>query len=83
MVAEAAGPRLVEVEGEVLHPDNVSGVGGSEPDIGHDGNNHVLFHVEFARIEGPGVAESGESLVGEGNLEQLASGESSGKVFVR
>ena len=63
MVAEAAGPRLVEVEGKVLHPDDVSGVRGSEPDIGHDGDYHVFFHVELARVEGPRVAESGELLV--------------------
>ena len=83
MVAEAASPCLVEVEGKVLHPDDVSGVRGSKPDIGHDGDNHVLLHVELARVEGPRVAESGEHLVGEGNLEQLAGRKSSEKEFVR
>ena len=69
MVAKAASPCLVEVEGEVLHPDDESGVRGSESDVGHDGDNHVLLHVELSRVEIPRIAESGELLVGKDNLE--------------
>ena len=77
LVDKATGPRLIEVDGEVLHPDDISGVRGGEPDIGHDGDNHVLLHVELARVEIPRIAKSGELLFGEDNLEQFASGESS------
>ena len=69
MVAEAASPCLVEVDGEVLHPDNVSCERGSESDVGHDGDDHMLLHVELARVEVPCVAESGELLIGEDCLE--------------
>ena len=69
LVAKAASPCLIEVDGEVLHPDDESSVRGSEPDISHDGDNHVLLHVELARVEAPRVTESGEFFLGEGNLE--------------
>ena len=69
LVAEATSPCLVEVEGEVLHPNDVSGVRGREPNVGHDCDNHMFLHVELARIESPFVAESGEHLIGKGNFE--------------
>ena len=69
LVPKAASPRLVEVEWEVLHPDDVSGVRGRKSDVGHDGDNHVLLHVEPARVEAPRIAKSGELLFGEGSLK--------------
>ena len=83
MVAKAPSPRLVEVDGKVLHPYNVSCVRCREPDTGHDGDNHVLLHVELARVEVPCVAESGELLVGEDGLKKLSGRESSDDKFVR
>ena len=83
MVAKAPSPRLVEVDGKVLHPYNVSCVRCREPDTGHDGDNHVLLHVELARVEVPCVTESGELLVGEGGLKKLSGWESSDDKFVR
>ena len=83
LVAKAASPSLVKVEGQVLHPDDVSGVRSGESDVGHDGDDHMFFHVELARIEIPRVAESGELLIGEGGLKQLAGGESTSEEFMR
>ena len=69
LVAKVASPSLVEVDGEVLCPDNLSGVKSGESDVGHDGDDHVLLHVELARVEIPCAAESGVLLIGEDCLE--------------
>lgn len=83
LVAEVPSPGLVEVEREKLDPDDVRGVGGSETDVGHDGNDHVLLHVKFSGVEAPGVPESGVLGCGEDGLKNFTGGVSTERNRVR
>ena len=83
MVTKASSPRLVEEQGEILYPNNVSSEGDSESGGCHDGDNYMLLHVESARVEVPRKAKGGEFHVGEDGLKQLARWESTGIGFVR
>lgn len=79
MVAKVASPCLVEIEGEVLDPNDFSDVRSNESDVGHDGDDHVLFHVEPARVKIPPATENGEFLIGKDGLEEFSSRESTEK----
>jgi hypothetical protein len=40
---------------------HVVDIWGIETDVSHDGDHHVLFHVELAGVETPGISEGGKS----------------------
>ena len=73
LIAELASPGLVEVEREVLNPNDVCGVGRRETDVCHDCDDHVLLHVELARVEAPGITEGVKLGDGKDGLEQFTS----------
>ena len=38
----------------------VGGIGSVETDISHNGNHHMLLHVELPGVEAPGIPEGGK-----------------------
>lgn len=59
----------------LLGSDDVGCVCSTSNDVGHDGDQGMLFNVEWAGVEGPGVAKCREMCSGEGLFEELAGGE--------
>jgi len=39
----------------------VGGIGGGETNVSHDGNHHMLLHVERSGVETPGISEGSKS----------------------
>ncbi len=74
LVGEGAGVRLVEILGQVLHPDDEVGVRAAPTHAGHDGDEHVLLLGEGAGIQTVAGAKQGEPPVREGPSHGHADG---------
>jgi len=55
---------------------HVGGVGGGEADVSHNGDHHMLFRVEFSRVEAPGISEGGKLMSRKNLLHKFTCRES-------
>lgn len=61
LVGDVGRIRLVEILGQILHPDDVVGVGRVVRHVCHDGNEHVFLFRKGPRVEGVVCAKEGEA----------------------
>lgn len=54
----------------------VGSIGGSKPDIGHDGDHHMLLHIEFSGVKTPCTSECGKLMSRKDLLQEFTGRES-------
>lgn len=74
LVGEMSGVWLVEILRQILHPDNVVGVWRIVGDVGHDGDEHVLFARKRPWVQTVLDAEEGEASIRKPSLGGFADG---------
>lgn len=72
LVGDVGCIRLVEILGQILHPDNVVGVGRIICHVCHDGDEHMLFFRKGPWIERVVGAKEGETDIRQPILAGLA-----------
>ena len=50
---------------------HVGGIGGREADVGHDGDHHMLLHVELSGVETPGISKGGKPMSRKNLLQEF------------
>lgn len=74
LVGNVGCVRLIKVLGQILHPDDVVGVGRVVSHVCHDGDEHVLLLRERAGVEGVICAKESETDVWQPVFARLAHG---------